>query len=108
MNGDTPAALTGTLVCVSTANATSPPGTYPITCSGQTSTNYVITYVPGTLTITRAALTISANSAARVAGAPNPVFTATYAGFVNGDTPAALTGTVVCATTATIVSPAGT
>ena len=108
MNGDTVAALAGTLACVTTATAASSPGTYPITCSGQSSANYVITFVPGTLTITQTALTITANNTARAFGTPNPAFAATYAGFVNGDTPAALTGTLVCATTATFASPAGT
>jgi FtsP/CotA-like multicopper oxidase with cupredoxin domain len=107
VNGDTPAALAGTLACATTATATSPAGAYPITCSGQSSTNYAITYVPGTLTVTQAPLTITANSASRAVGAPNPAFTATYAGFVNGDTPAVLTGTLLCVTTATATSPAG-
>jgi hypothetical protein len=52
VNGNTPASLTGTLACTTTATATSPAGTYPITCSGQTSANYTITYVPGALTVT--------------------------------------------------------
>jgi hypothetical protein len=48
---DTPASLTGTLVCTTTRNANSPLGNYPITCSGQSSTNYTIAYVPGILTV---------------------------------------------------------
>ena len=52
MSGDTPSALTGTLSCSTTATASSPAGTYPISCSGLSSTNYTITYVPGQLTIT--------------------------------------------------------
>jgi hypothetical protein len=51
LGGDTPASLTGTLVCTTTRVPSSPLGTYPITCSGQTSTNYTITYVPGALTV---------------------------------------------------------
>lgn len=50
-NGDTPASLTGVLTCTTTAVTNSPVGSYPITCSGQSSTNYTITYVPGTLSI---------------------------------------------------------
>jgi hypothetical protein len=49
--GEEPDVLTGTLVCTTTAVTDSPVGTYPITCSGQSSTNYSITYVPGTLTV---------------------------------------------------------
>ena len=50
--GEGPQDLTGRLTCTTTATSSSPAGTYPITCSGQSSINYVITYVPGTLTIT--------------------------------------------------------
>jgi len=52
VNGDTASALTGTLSCSTAATASSPAGTYPISCSGLSSTNYTITYVPGQLTIT--------------------------------------------------------
>jgi hypothetical protein len=49
--GEGPDVLSGALVCTTTAIANSPVGTYPITCSGQSSTNYNVTYAPGTLTI---------------------------------------------------------
>src|SRR5207249_1071137 len=52
--GQDASALGGTLSCTSTATASSGPGTYPITCSGQTSSNYAITYVTGsTITVTQ-------------------------------------------------------
>ena len=52
VNGDGPGSLTGTLTCTTTAVAGSPAGTYPITCGGQSSTNYNITYNnTGVLTI---------------------------------------------------------
>ncbi len=44
-------ALGGTLSCGTTALTGSPAGTYPITCSGRTATNYALTYQPGTLTV---------------------------------------------------------
>jgi hypothetical protein len=47
--GEGPSALSGVLNCVTTAVTNSFVGSYPITCSGQTSTNYAITYVAGTL-----------------------------------------------------------
>ncbi len=92
VNGDTPASLTGALACTTTATVASPAGTYPINCSGQTSANYTIIYTPGTLTVTAVPLTLSANNATKAYGAPLPAFTATYSGFVNGDTAASLTG----------------
>ncbi len=80
VNGDTSASLAGTLSCTTAANATSPAGNYPITCTGQTSTNYTITYLPGILTVTSigpvltlqpAALTFS--SLPNVTTAPQPI-----------------------------------
>jgi hypothetical protein len=47
--GEGPSALSGVLLCTTTAVTNSFVGSYPITCSGQTSTNYAITYVAGTL-----------------------------------------------------------
>jgi photosystem II stability/assembly factor-like uncharacterized protein len=49
--GEGPSALSGTLSCTTTAVTNSFVGSYPITCSGQTSTNYAITYGAGTLHI---------------------------------------------------------
>lgn len=106
VNGDTSSVVTG-LVFDTTASIGSNVGTYTITPSGATAPNYSIAYVPGTLTITSAPLTITANNAARGFGAPDPVFSATYSGFVNGDTSAVLTG-LTFGTTATANSPAGT
>jgi len=51
IKGDDASVLSGSLVCSSTADAISPAGHYPITCSGISSNNYVINYVDGTLTI---------------------------------------------------------
>jgi sugar lactone lactonase YvrE len=107
VNGDTAASLSGTLVCNTAATASSPVGSYPISCSGVSSSNYAITFAPGTLAVTPAALTITANSATRVYGGANPTLTASYAGFVNGDTPSVLTGALNCSTVATSASAVG-
>jgi MBG domain (YGX type)/Dockerin type I domain len=104
VNGDGPASLSGALTCVTTATQSGPVSTYPITCSGLTSPNYTITFVPGTLSVTPAPLTITANSAARQFGQPNPAFSASFGGFVNGDTVSSLTGALSCNTTATPAS----
>jgi 6-phosphogluconolactonase (cycloisomerase 2 family) len=58
--------------------------------------NYSITATNGTLTITKVALTISANNTTVVLNTSTPGFTATYAGFVNGETPSVLSGTLSC------------
>ena len=107
VNGDTLSSLVGTLSCTTIATSASPAGAYQIVCSGLTSMNYSIIYVPGILTISSDVLTIAANNAARQYGAANPTFTVAYSGFVNGDGPASLSGTLNCASTATSVSPVG-
>jgi subtilisin-like proprotein convertase family protein len=107
VNGDTAASL-GTAVTLGTAaTSASPIGTYAITASGAIGTNYAITHVNGTLTIDTAQLTITANNTNKVYGAALPTFTASYSGFVNGDTAASLGTAVTLGTAATSTSPAG-
>ncbi len=56
-------------------------------------TNYDFTpFVNGTLSITPAHLTVTADAKTRLYGASNPTFTATLSGFVNGETDAGLRG----------------
>ena len=52
VNGDGPAQMTTLPAVTTTATTISPPGQYPITPAGASAPNYVITYVPGELTIT--------------------------------------------------------
>ena len=66
VNGDTPASLTQPPVVHATASPSSAPGTYPITASGASSSNYTITYAPGTLTVILAPPTIEKVSIERV------------------------------------------
>ncbi|MFV9505024.1 MAG: S8 family serine peptidase [Oscillochloridaceae bacterium umkhey_bin13] len=100
--------LGGTLTFTTTATATSSPGEYPITVEGLTSDNYEISFVDGTLTVTKAPLTVRVNNAIRPVNVPNPAFSATISGFVNAETEAVLGGALTFATTATIDSPPGT
>ena len=58
--------------------------------------------------VNKAMLTVTANNSSRAVGAANPTFTASYSGFVNGDTSAVLSGAPSLTTTATTASPAGT
>ncbi len=86
-NGDTTAVVSGTATCSSTATVTSAVGSYPITCvvSGLTAANYTFTTINGTLAVTQAPLTITANDASRDFGLANPVFTGTIVGLLNAD-----------------------
>ena len=82
VNGDT---VTYTLT--TTANQTSPVGEYPITPSGsEVQGNYIVTYIPATLTVTPITVTVTAEDKTKVAGEPDPELTATVDGLVNGDT----------------------
>jgi hypothetical protein len=63
---------------------------------------------PLTFTITPAPLSVTAADAARAYGQPNPAFTVTYSGFVNGDTASSLDGSLSDSTPATASSPVGT
>ncbi len=56
----------------------SPGGTYPITCAGQTATNYALTYQPGTLTVGQGGQSITFGALAnRAYGDPALTLTAT-------------------------------
>ena len=85
------AALQGTPVLSCSVTSKSPVGTYPITINKGSVENYNVNYVEGTLTIVKAPLTISAGNYTKKQGMDNPVFTASYFGFRNGETSAVLT-----------------
>jgi hypothetical protein len=59
------------------------------------------------LTVNKAPLTVTANNTSRAVGAANPTFTASYSGFVDGETTAVLSGSPAFSTTATTSSPVG-
>ncbi|NLC83128.1 MAG: hypothetical protein GX748_18285, partial [Lentisphaerae bacterium] len=69
--------------------------------------NYDLTYVGANLTITPAPLTVTADGKTKAYGAALPTLTASYAGFVDGDTADGLDTPVMLATTATAASPVG-
>ncbi len=100
-----------------TATATSPVGDYAIVPAADATAavlaNYNVALVNGKLTVTKAALTMTPNSATRVLGAANPTLSATLSGFVNGEleselrTANKLSGDAACSTAATASSPVG-
>src|SRR5271157_4586272 len=108
VNGDKADSLTTQPGVSTTATSASPVGTYPTTASGAVDPNYTITYAPGTLTVTQAALTITANDATSVYGSTSVLDGVTYSGFVNGDKADSLTTQPGVSTTATSASPVGT
>lgn len=115
-NGDDEGDLGGTLACSTTADADSPVGDYPITCSGLTSPkslvplwtdHYSIVWVDGTLAVGQIELAITPDDEVRLVGHSNPAFTVSFASFVGDDTEADLGGALDCTTTAHVDSPAG-
>ena len=83
LNGDNAGNLGGALSCASSATSTSAAGTYPIHCSGQTSSFYTLQYVDGTLTITdplsSIAVTPNSNPQIQIGGTQQFVATGTFA-----------------------------
>jgi hypothetical protein len=69
--------------------------------------NYTVTINTSTLSVTPASLTITADNKTMTYGGPLPALTASYSGFVNGDTSASLTAQPSLNTTATASSPGG-
>lgn len=73
-------------------------GSYTITPSGLTSDNYDITFTAGTLTVSKAPLTITADDKSVTYGDAAPEYTVSYSGFVNNETESVLGGflNIVC------------
>jgi hypothetical protein len=82
-------------------------GGHPVIASFAGDSSYGPSNGSGTLTISKASLTITADNKVRLPGNPNPALTFTPAGFVNGDTASVLSGAPSLTTTATQSSPAG-
>ncbi len=105
--GENPSVLSGSLVIGTSAVPTSGVGSYPIVLGGLTSSNYALAFVPGVLVIAPATLTIKADDKLIYFGDPLPTLTATFSGFVLGETAAVVSGQPLLATTAVVTSPVG-
>ena len=100
-NNETKAVLSAQPTITTSATSASAPGTYDIVVSGASATNYDISYVKGTLTITKAdEVVVTAKSYSRKYGEANPAFEYTTSGATLSGTPS-----ITCAATAT--SPVG-
>ena len=101
------AKLNGVPVITCEATVASPVGTYLIIITKGDVMNYNDTYVNGTLTITKAPLTVSCGDYTRDEGEENPLFTLVYEGFLLSDSEADLTVKPTVTTEAVKESPAG-
>ena len=107
MNSETSSVIDQLPAATTTAIATTPVQNVPITVSGASDDNYTFTYTPGTLTITKAQLTATADNKSRPYGSPNPANSITYNGFMNSDGPTSITQPAA-STSATTASNVGT
>jgi len=76
--------------------------------TGSGLSNYDISYVNGSLQVTPASLTVTANDQSRLYGGANPTFTEIISGFVNGENSSVVSGTATGYTTATSTTGVGT
>lgn len=107
MNGETASVIDTAPTAASTATTLSNVGTYPITLTGGSDNNYSITNQAGSLSVTKKGLTATAVSTSKYVGQPNPSFSISYSGFVNGENSSVLDEQPVTTTTATTGSPIG-
>uniref|UniRef100_UPI003F7A77ED MBG domain-containing protein n=1 Tax=Chitinophaga sancti TaxID=1004 RepID=UPI003F7A77ED len=96
VNSETAGVLTGTLSYSGSSQGAVNVGNYVISPSGLSAANYTITYVDGSLSIGKAALTVTANNATKTYdgvgySGGNGV---SYSGFVNSENAGVLTGTL--------------
>ena len=105
VNGGT---LTGTPKLSTTATRTTDVGSYTIKVEAGSVAYSNLELINGTLTITQAPLTVTANSFTITQGDAMPVFTASYSGFRNGNTESVLTKQPKFTCTATSSSTPGT
>jgi hypothetical protein len=93
VNGDTSTVVSGSASLTTAATDASPVGSY--------------IFSNGTLTISPAVLTVTANEGFKAYGQVNPTFTDTITGFVNGDTSTVVSGSAALTTAAIAASPVG-
>ncbi len=111
VNGDQPNVVSGAPVMGTLADTNSPASGTPyaiaVSAGSLSAANYAFTFTPGNLTVTQAVLTVTAADQTKVYGSANPVLTANYSGFANGEDATVLTTQVNLTTTAADFSPVG-
>ena len=85
VNGETGAVLGGDLDFTCSYNQGDGAGTYDITPFGCTSDNYSINFVTRALTVSKKALTVTADDKAITFGDAAPAYTVSYSGFITGE-----------------------
>jgi hypothetical protein len=104
-NGDSYSVISGVMLSTTTG-AAAVAGTHTITAAGGTAVNYSITFVNGTLTVSQAALTVTADNQGKVYGAADPSLTYTPGGTLYyDDTYSVISGVTLSTTTGAAATP---
>ena len=82
-------------------------GTYPIVPDAVSDNNYTPSYVNGTLTVTKASLTATADDKSKEYGEANPAFTVSYTGFKGSDSITDIDTAPTASSTATATTDVG-
>ncbi len=82
-NGESPVVLTGTLAIATPAIPSSNVGSYAVTPSGLSSSNYTISPVDGILSVKPVTLIIAADAKSKLFGTSDPALTFSITGLVN-------------------------
>ena len=85
VNGDDETVLDTKPIASTTVDQTTVVGTYEITVAGGLDNNYVFSYVPANLEVTKATLIVTADNQTKAYGDVNPELTFQYSGWANGD-----------------------
>jgi hypothetical protein len=109
ISGDGPDTLAPKPTCATSYAAGNDVGPYTTTCAGAGSPNYEISYVAGSFTVLKKALTITASSPADIVyGSAKPAVSPIYDGFISGDDASKLTTQPSCGTAYSLGEGVGT
>ena len=110
VGGETQSVISGSVSFTGDAITAVNAGSYTVSpdITGLSATNYSFSTVNGTLTVSKAPLTVTANDQTKVYGSANPALTITYSGFVNGEAASVLATTPTAATQINVTTSAGT
>lgn len=106
--GEDESVLTNKGTYSTSATASSSVGTYSVTQSGAVAPNYTLQYAPGTLTVTKAPLTMTPRNKTMTYGDRLPTFDVEYVGLKNNEMKPTWTTEPSITTTASSTSYAGT
>ena len=107
VNGQSQTILTATPTCSTTYQPTSSVSAGAATsCTGAAAANYSFSYIPGTITVERKGVVVTASSPTVSYGSAPPAVTPSYDGFMNGEN-SSVVGNTTCSSLYTITTDVG-